>query len=124
MMKAWLRAAMAALLVGGVVYLVWEERYKKILRIVTTPVQNDTIDKLQAAIDRTKKTIEAVKALDEKENAFEKLEEAMQQHNEKLDRLFNEHDMTMVALGHPELASDPLSAEFRLAIEEKRRRSE
>jgi hypothetical protein len=120
-MKAWLRAALAALFVGGVVYLVWEERYKRILRVISTPVQNDTIDKIQEAIDRTKNTIEAVKALDKKEDAFEKLEEAMQQHNERLDRLFSEYDMTMVALGHPELASDPLSAEFRLAIEEKRK---
>jgi hypothetical protein len=123
-MKAWLRAAMAALFVGSVVYLVWEESYKRILRVISTPVQNDTIDKIQAAIDRTKNTIEAFQALDKKEDSFEKLEEAMQQHNERLERLFNEHDMTMVSLGHPELASDPLSAEFRLATEEKRRRSE
>jgi hypothetical protein len=68
--------------------------------------------------------IESIKELDKAgESGFDRLEAAMRQSDATLQRLMDETDMTAVALGHSELARDPVSAKFRLAIEEKRRRA-
>jgi hypothetical protein len=91
-MKTLVRTAMVAVLSGGLVYLLWQqERNQRV--VPKTTIRNDTAEKLLAA---------------------------MEDHKTRLFGLGNAIDDLTVTMGHPELATDAVSARFRAEIEKRR----
>jgi hypothetical protein len=126
-MKAWLRTVMAVLLTGGLVYLVLEEKYKRKGNMIRFPVDENTKDliaKMRAEIVQSfedSDTAQTREMIDERsDNVIAKLDKTMEEFTQSQQGMIDSHDDLMVAMGRSDLAKDPLSAEFRLAMERKR----
>jgi hypothetical protein len=123
-MKAWLRTVMAVLFTGGLVYLVLEEKHKRKENTIRFPVDENTKDlitRMRAEIAQSLERENPTEIVDSgSEDAMSRLVQSVRELRESQQHLIDEHDTTMVALGNPDLARDPLNAEFRLAIERKK----
>jgi len=111
-MKAWLRAVMAALFAGGMVYLLWREEKHSRRRNIRRMMQDGTVDKIRTELEEHYRKTDPLPGL---EKAIESLEQSHQ-------AVIDAQDDLMLTMGRPQYARDPLSAEFRLAAEKGQRK--
>jgi hypothetical protein len=113
-MKAWLRAVMAALFAGGMVYLLWREEKHSRRRNIRRMMQDGTVDKIRTELEEHYRKTDPLPAL---EAAVEDLAQSQ-------NRLIDSHDDLMLTMGRPKYATDPLGAEFRRAAKRGQSKNE
>jgi hypothetical protein len=111
-MKAWLRAVMAALFTGGVVYLLWKEEEHSRKRNIRRMMQDGTVEKMRAELEEFYRSTDPLPRLEATVRDLVQSQQAM----------MDSHDDLMLTMDRPQYAHDPLSAEFRRAA--KRRQDE
>jgi hypothetical protein len=128
-MKVWLRTILTGLFVGSLVYVVLEEKYKRKLQkhqpVIDHEAEEEMLAKFREEVRQELRepgslhaNLQSIiaRATDLRGSFKEIVEEDKESHQ----RITNALDELAVAAGRPDLARDPLSAEFRRAIERKK----
>lgn len=118
---------MAVLFTGGLVYLVLEEKYRKNhdrIKILVDEKTPELIAQMRAKVeeflgpDKISKTLDAYSG--HTQELTDTLSRIVEEDNQAFQRDKDAIDEWAVAVGRPDLAHDPLSAEFRLAMGRKK----